>query len=330
MTYTPDIIQKANSEINRRREASKIELAKRVEDVKLNLPEIYSVYEEILQTKTKLAEAVFSKSGDLKSTIEEIKSKNLANQEKLKKLLVSFGKPIDYLTEEHTCNICKDTGAIEGIRCSCVTELLDKLMVEKLNEQCKIKLHDFSEFSLDYYPNSVEYNNQLINCKESMRRNLNYLIDYANNFTKNSNGIFMIGKTGLGKTFLSSCVAKSLISKGHSVAFDSVQNYLRDIEKEHFGKANGDTLETLLNADLLILDDLGSEFSSSFNDSVIYNLINSRNNAGMPTIISTNLSLDELTSRYDDRITSRLMGAHYPMRFIGEDIRQQKRRNGEF
>ena len=184
---------------------------------------------------------------------------------------------------------------------------------------------------LDYYPESVEYkDSKSVNSREIMCGNLKYLMDYAQNFTKNSHGLFMVGKTGLGKTFLSSCIANELLKKGFSVAFDSIQNYLRDIEKEHFGKADGDTLETLLNADLVILDDLGSEFSSSFNNSVIYNIINSRSNAGMPTIVSTNLSLDELKSRYDDRITSRLMGSLHPIRFIGEDIRQKKRRNGIF
>ena len=331
MIYSSEAIKKAYAEIEARRNLALENQNMHIEEIKNNLPEAYSVYLEINQAKDMLSEAIISKNTDIAKIILEIKQKNIACQEKLKKILTSCGYSSDYLLANYTCKLCNDTGAINGMRCQCVTELLNKYTVEKLNEQCKIKLQSFSDFMLDYYPESVEYkDSKSVNSREIMCGNLKYLMDYAQNFTKNSHGLFMVGKTGLGKTFLSSCIANELLKKGFSVAFDSIQNYLRDIEKEHFGKADGDTLETLLNADLVILDDLGSEFSSSFNNSVIYNIINSRSNAGMPTIVSTNLSLDELKARYDDRITSRLMGSLHPIRFIGEDIRQKKRRNGIF
>ena len=114
------------------------------------------------------------------------------------------------------------------------------------------------------------------------------------------------------------------------MAFDSIQNYLRNIEREHFGRADGDTLELLLSADLVILDDLGCEFSSSFNSSVIYNLINSRCNMSKPTIVSSNLDISQLSDKYDQRIVSRLIGAFRTLRFLGEDIRQIKMRQGIF
>ena len=129
---------------------------------------------------------------------------------------------------------------------------------------------------------------------------------------------------------MSSCIASELIKKGFTVAFDSIQNYLRNIEREHFGRADGDTLELLLSADLVILDDLGCEFSSSFNSSVIYNLINSRCNMSKPTIVSSNLDISQLSDKYDQRIVSRLIGAFRTLRFLGEDIRQIKMRQGIF
>ncbi len=328
MKYSSEAILAAFAELEKRRKNAIDIYTNHVNNIEAT-PEIYNVYTNILSTRTKLANVIFSKSGNVKAKIERIKDENLDMQAKLKTLLENFGYPADYLEVKYTCPKCSDTGTVNGNRCSCMTELLDKFSVYELNKQCKIKLHSFADFKLDYYPESFNYKGNEINAKEKMAQNLKFCIDYCNNFTPDSPGLLLLGETGLGKTFLSSCIACEILKKGYSVAFDSIQNYLRDIEKEHFGRADGDTLETLLNADLVILDDLGSEFSSSFYSASIYNIINSRANMGKPTIVSTNLSLDELQTRYDDRIISRLLGMYMTLRFIGSDIRLIKRRNGE-
>lgn len=328
MKYSPEAVQSAYSEMDKRRENA-LNIHRLHVDTIEAFPEIYSVYSNILSTKNKLANVILSHSGDVKAEIERIKNENLEMQARLKELLIANGFASDYLDIKYVCHKCSDTGVCLGNRCECVTELLEKYSVYELNKQCKIKLHSFSEFRLDYYPESVTYRGNIINAKDKMAENLRFCIDYCNNFTPESQGLLFLGETGLGKTFLSSCIACEILKKGYSVAFDSIQNYLRDIEKEHFGRASGDTLETLLNADLVILDDLGSEFSSSFNSASIYNIINSRANMGKPTIVSTNLSLEELQARYDDRIISRLLGMYFTLRFIGSDIRLIKRKNGE-
>ena len=147
--------------------------------------------------------------------------------------------------------------------------------------------------------------------------------EFVKEFPHNTHSIFMSGKTGLGKTFLSSAIANELLQKGFNIAFDSIQNFLRAIENEHFGRSqNKDTLQVLIDADLLILDDLGSEFNSSFYISTVYNIINTRLNKGIPTIISSNLSFDELQQKYDDRIISRITGMYSWIIFMGKDIRQ--------
>ncbi len=328
MNYSNDIIALAHNEIDKRRNMAIAELEAHVEIIKKH-PEIYSVYTSLLSTKDKLAEALLSRDFDFKAKIESIKEDNLKNQALLKKYLDDLGYPEDYLLPSYTCKKCCDTGYILGERCSCLTALLDRYTVNELNKECKIKLHTFAEFDLSYYPESITTNSgTTIETRSLMEGHVKYCIEYAKSFSVDSPSLFMIGATGLGKTFLSSCIAREVIANGYSVAFDSIQNYLRDIEREHFGKAEGDTLEALLKADLLIIDDLGSEFTTSFNSSVIYNIINSRTNKGMPTIISTNLSIDELGKRYDDRIVSRLTGMFKPMRFIGKDIRQIKRQKG--
>lgn len=328
MKYANDIIALAHSEIQKRLEKAKSIQAAHVAAIR-DIPDIYKPYVEIVSTKDRLAEIIFSKDTNTRERIEKVKDQNLKNQSLLISALESNGFSKDFLDVHYTCEICRDTGYVNGYRCECLNSLLDKYTIDKLNEQCKIKLRDFSEFDISYYPESYKTKNGSdIDVRAMMKEHLHYCMDYADSFTSDSTSIFMLGATGLGKTFLSSCIAKSVLYKGFSVAFDSVQNYLRDIEREHFGKSDGDTLETILSADLLILDDLGSEFSSSFNSSVIYNIINSRTNQCLPTIVSSNLSFDELTKRYDDRVISRLTGLFKPMRFIGNDIRQLKRQSG--
>jgi DNA replication protein DnaC len=136
--------------------------------------------------------------------------------------------------------------------------------------------------------------------------------------------MLFMGQTGLGKTFLSSCIAKAIAEKGYAVAFGSISDFLREIENEHFGRTEGNTLDALLNADIVILDDLGSEFSGTFYESTIYNIINGRINLKKPTIISTNLTQSQLNLRYNERISSRVFNEFMPIMFVGKDIRQKK------
>ena len=332
MKYTNEVIKLAYDELESRR-ASAIALHNmRVEEVRMSYPEIYGVYSAILSTKDRLADIILSKNGDVRANIEKIRDQNLRHQKELKTLLKQFSLPEDYLEIEYSCTLCCDCGVHDGNRCKCVTELLDKFAVEKLNEQCKIKLGSFADFDLSYYPESYDYRGNKINAREKMAENLKFCMNYVRDFNENSPGLFLYGATGLGKTFLSGCIAREILNKGYSVAFDSIQNYLRDIENEQFGRSDEktDTLQTLLNADLVILDDLGSEFTTGFSSSAIYNIINTRLNMGKPTIVSSNLSFDEMEKKYDDRIISRLTGMFYTLRFIGDDIRQIRRRKGEF
>ena len=148
-----------------------------------------------------------------------------------------------------------------------------------------------------------------------MERVLSFCREYARHFTPESPSILLFGKTGLGKTHLSLAIANQVLRRGYSVLYDSVINFLRQVEREHFGRASGDddTLELLLSCDLLILDDLGTEFHSQFYQSTIYN------------IISTNLNYDEISHQYDERITSRIYTNYNCYQFVGQDVRVLKR-----
>ena len=160
-----------------------------------------------------------------------------------------------------------------------------------------------------------------------MCRNYEFCLNYANSFDLNSYSILMMGETGLGKTHLSLAIAGEVLKKGFGVVYGSVQNLFSNIEKEHFGRAtdaDGTTEKMLLECDLLILDDLGAEFTTSFTVATFNNIVNTRMLTSKPTIISTNLSLTEMQKRYSERIASRIIGEYNILTFAGKDIRQQK------
>ena len=322
---SPSAFTKAALEIENRHNNAFQTLELHKAEISKKAPEIDSLYNRILQTSIDLSKAILSRSDNIGKIIDELKNKNLENQLLIKVMLKEFGYPEDYLKAKFTCPICNDSGYVNGSRCQCFNELIKKYTVDELNESCKIELHDFDEFNLGLYSNIPDEKSGIIP-RERMNEILIQCKNYVDTFSKESCSLFFLGKTGLGKTFLSSMIAKSLIEKRFNVVFDSINNFLIMAENEHFGRSNGNTVETIINADLVILDDLGSEFSTPFNNSTLYNIINTRINMEVPTIVSTNLSLSELNEKYDDRIISRLTGMYTPFRFFGTDIRQVKRR----
>ena len=201
--------------------------------------------------------------------------------------------------------------------CRCFRKLCKKLETDDINKMSNLELSSFNTFSLSYYTDKDF---------EIMQNHLNYLIKYAKNFRPDSNSIFIYGKTGLGKTHLSLAVAIVVLQKGYSVIYDSVINILDKIEEEHFSYGHKrEMLNLVLNTDLLIIDDLGTENGTNFYDSTVYNIISTRLNSRKPVIISTNLDINEIREKYDERITSRITTQYAVIEFRGKDIRHQKK-----
>ncbi|MBZ4669853.1 MAG: replication protein [Oscillospiraceae bacterium] len=329
MSYDKAVFEKAEREISSRRISAETSAQIRLEEIEQKIPEISEINRELANTSIELSSLILERKGDFEKNFEELKLRNLQGQEMIKNLLKTNGYPEDYLEVKYFCPKCQDKGYINGQRCECFKKLLWKYATEQLNANSQMMLCSFETFNLDYYSKIPDGSG--LSDYEKMKNVYNHCKNYAKNFSLKSPSIFMLGLTGLGKTHLSFAIAKEVIEKGYNVAYDSAVNYLRAIEKEHFGRSDNDkdTLQILLNTDLLILDDLGAEYESGFYVSTIYNIINTRLNKGLPTIINSNLTPAELQKRYDDRIVSRLLAMYDYLRFFGNDIRQIKKMNGE-
>ena len=242
-------------------------------------------------------------------SITAIKERNQALVCKRRELIKELGFPADYTDVKYTCPDCGDTGYVDIKMCKCFRSLL---LTENVRSSGMGKLIDkqsFDNFRLDVLP---EEN------RKYMEKVLPHLRHFAENFgSHKGENLLFTGTTGTGKTHISTAIAKTVISKGYYVLYESIQNVISAFEADHFGRSTESLSEKYLDCELLILDDLGTEFSTQFTVSCIYNLINTRYNRGLSTVISTNLSPKSLQEFYDDRIYSRLVGGSSMVVLLG-------------
>lgn len=317
-SYSDKVYDLALKELSERRLKAEALFERRKNELYRISPEIRDLNEKLAATGLEFFSIMTDKLGNKNERIEQLKQKNLKIQEDLAVLLKAFKNDETYLDIPYTCKKCEDTGYYGGHRCECFEQLLKSCAAKELTDNSGIELHDFSEFRFDLYPNVNENGSSPY---DKMRRVFEYCKEYAEDFDLSKPSLLFVGMTGLGKTFMSSCIAKKVAENGRSVIFGSVSSFLRRIEDEHFGKREGDTIDLLTKCDLLILDDLGAEFKTQFTESALYEIINSRINMKKPMIVSMNMSSSEINSSYNERIVSRLTGCFVPVRFIGKDIR---------
>ncbi len=319
------IFQNAMRTISSRRMHAREENERRYEEINSRIPEIAEINHQLAQTATKILELV-QEGESLEQRLEALKRRNLEAQALSAKLLEANGLPADYLDIRYTCERCQDTGYSNGTYCDCLKKLIASYGIAKMNQNAQLRLCSFDQFSLEYYRGKTD--EQGNDCYAVMQDILRVCRRYAAEFDPaRSPSLLFYGRTGLGKTHLSLAIAAEVLQQGHEVIYDSVINLLQQVEREHFGrdKSETDTLGLLLGVDLLILDDLGTEFDTPFYVSTVYNIINTRQNRGLPTIINTNLDLQSIRRRYEERIVSRLFAVYECMHFIGSDIRLMKK-----
>ena len=320
MGYNSSIYKKIYDEYSQKYLVARERADIRAQEIRRAIPEIAKIDRELSLTGLEVFSASLS-GGDTASKIAEIRAKNEALQAKRAELLVANGYPADYSDVKYDCTKCGDTGFVDNKMCSCMKEALTLAGIESSGFVNLIKEQRFDNFSLEYYKKNANH-------YDMMGKNLEFLKEYAKNFdAKNSQSILMMGGTGLGKTHLSSAVAYEVIEKGNDVFYTGAIDLFSQFEIQRFKSYNNEPnelIERYFESDLLIIDDLGTEMINQFSVSTLYNLLNDRLSRKKPTIVSTNLSQDEIMKKYTDRITSRMFGEYKIVFFAGTDIRAQK------
>lgn len=325
MIYSNELFDEAREIIDARRQEAEAQTALRLAAFEKREPRYKELKQEMIDAVREAVAAVNLDRESAEKLLIKQRDRNLNAQKEIKELLRAHGLPEDYLETKYTCPKCGDTGCVGIELCSCFTELLQKLAFDEANKLSPLRFCTFDDFRLDYYSDEVieEYG-----CSPRTRMNdiLTLCKEYAADFDTNSQNLYMCGETGLGKTHLSLAIAGEVIKKGYRVLYNSAQNIFNTLQKEYFGKTEnrGKYESMVLECDLLIIDDLGAEFSSQFTDAALYNIINTRINMRLPTVISSNLSPRQAEERYTRRISSRIIGDYLCLRFIGGDIRQLK------
>lgn len=309
------------------------ELARRRDEVYARLPEVRRLDSEIHKLMTGVVGAALQKGGDAAAAIEEIEKKSLELCAAKAELLVENGYRAEYIDELYHCAKCGDTGFLKGRPCSCLLALYEQ---ERAKDQSFLRglgAQSFDDFDLGYY-DSAPNPETGVSHRKMMELVLSTCRSYCRSFGPSSMNLLFQGDPGLGKTFLSSCVAKKVAEQGHSVVYETVTAAIEAFETQKFSRNEGDVEEAsqrvkrLVGCDLLVLDDLGTEMVTSFSLSAVYTLINTRLLREKKTIISTNLTKEERARIYTPQITSRLEGEYATLKFVGRDVRALKKARG--
>lgn len=329
MAYDKKLLADARRALERDRAARLDELEERRRDVYAREPRIRAIDRELSSTAAAVLKAAMESGGDPEAAIAQLRDRNLSLQEERARLLRGLGLPGDYLTDKPLCAKCGDTGYNGSALCVCVKERYAQLLKKQLSAVLPIQDQNFSRFNMGYY--STRPDARLgVSPRENMEYNLDECKAYAANFGKDSPNLLLYGSTGLGKTFLSTCIAEAVSARGFSVAYDTAINIVSAYETIKFGNGDGaaaaERAARYERADLLIIDDMGTEMGTAFTVSALYNLINNRLMAKRPMIINTNLLPEALSEKYSPAVASRLLGEFMALRFFGDDIRLLKKR----
>lgn len=288
--YSREIYDSAEKILRERRRTAQEESDQRRALFFKDCPQAQQIERRLASTAVTAAKAVLGGKSATEQ-LKKLKEENLGLQDEFTRLLVENG--VGSLEPHYNCSHCQDTGYVDGKMCNCMKDLLRTESYRRLNALTPLSLSTFSSFSLDYYSEAPREGRPCD--RDIMSNTLRYSISYAQHFNPHSPNLILTGGTGLGKTHLSLAIASEAIQKGYGVVYCSVGSLVTKLENEHFGREAGSaTTDSLQDCDLLILDDLGTEFKSSFTSSAIYNVINMRLMLQKPTIISTNLSKKKL------------------------------------
>ena len=313
----------------RKRDLAEKELEARKKKVYHRIPEIKEIDDEVAKIGLKLAKLVLLNPQDKDKILEETKFKMDALKNRKNQLLNDFKIPTGYLNLKYDCPICKDTGFLKtGKKCNCLKQQIINQAYSMSNLSRILNTQNFSTFDPSKF--SMERDEYLgISPQENILEILSICEGFVFNFNKdNDENMLFYGDTGLGKSFMSNCIAKELLDKGYVVIYQTAFKMFEIIEDYKFKNADDhiskDNYENLFDCDLLIIDDLGTELTNSFTNTELFNILNTRLLAGKKTIISTNLTPIQLGETYTQRTFSRIFDRFRMIKFIGNDLRWDK------
>lgn len=321
-------IEEILQEYDKTRLSNKRRLQERTEEVFKAVPALEQLAQE---SKLSYLAAARARIADDQETATKLQQENRIRTERKKQLLINAGYPSDYLDPIYECKDCKDTGYIKEKRCHCfLSRIIDSLYIQS-NLKNVLAQENFDTFSFDYYSKAVPQG-KIYSPYDNMTNIVKSAKEFAASFGTPGatiKNILIYGETGLGKTFLSNCIAKSLLDNGHSVLYLSSNDLFESILAEYLINRKTD-LEDLFkyiyNTELLIIDDLGTEVTNNFVASQLFEVINKRQLSGRSTLISTNLAMKQFRDRYSERIMSRIISDYAVFNIYGDNIRYQKRK----
>ena len=333
MTHDGRLLARAREALEDERRENQAEQQRRTDLIYHRIPEIESIDRRMRSQMSDLVRLTLSKPADLSHRLEKLQKENLDLQMRKAELLHAQGFPIDYLDEIVSCKVCGDTGMVDGRLCACMERRYNRELTKELSALLRSGDESFERFDLSLYPDTPEQESG-VSARSAMRIVFSACRGFADSFPDvpaNLRNLLLRGESGLGKTYLSACIARSVAERGYSVCYDTASAALEAFEKQKFSRIPEEAeaaalrAERMLSCDLMILDDLGTEMATPAAASALYTLINTRLTRSLHTVISTNCSDDELRRRYSPQICSRLFGEFLELPFYGNDIRLMKR-----
>lgn len=319
MITKENVYKTAFANKSQRVKAVKIQYERMLSDVYLKEPRLEEIDQAMRETGSRIA--VTALSGD-REELKRLKAKSKALAAEKTLLLEKLNAP-KFAFE---CDLCEDTGYVQGKICDCIKREASTVIINELSKEMPLGDCTFENFDLKYY--SKEENENGVSPFKRASAVYNICREYAKSFSPDrSHNLLFFGETGLGKTHLTMAIVYEVAKKGYLPVYGSAENLCTMLDNERFAGEGRPYNNAALNCDLLVIDDLGTEFATNLTKTTLYNLINTRLLTKKPTIINTNLSIREIEERYTPRVASRLIGSYDAYKFLGRDIRQIKRLN---
>ena len=326
MSYDGRLMRRAMARYDEAKQRRAELYRQREETIYAKIPRIAEIDRDLSGTMSKIISSALRRGVDPRPAIDALREENLSLQRERAELLVQHGYPMDYLEKKPACERCGDTGWGSDGLCGCLLEYYERVQNEELSQLLDLGTQSFETFNFDLYSPYAPID-QNISPRRNMERVYDACRDYAYEFSPQSGNLLLSGDPGLGKTFLSACIARVVSGSGASVVYDTASHVFDLFEASKFARdeAAGEAVERMLRCDLLIVDDLGTEMTTEFVKSAFYQLVNSRMMTGKKTVISTNLSPADIGRRYGAAVLSRIEGEYRILPFFGDDIRKLKK-----